>query len=317
MLKVGLIGVGGISGAHIPAWDAMEDVELCALCDVRPEMMEPYKDSKRCYTSFEELLDKEDLDILDICLPTYLHADFAIAAMERGIHVLCEKPISLKLEDVKRVYAAAEKNNVRFMVAHVLRFWKEFEIFKSLVDNGTYGKVLSGCMSRLNVCPGWSFENWMKDENRSGLVSYDLHIHDLDFLVYVFGDPKDFVLRRCKRPEQDYLNVTYDYDGFFINCEASWYAGCLPFNAGFRFQFEQAVVTFENGELTAYPLEGDPVKLTELKDTDTSVIGLSDLGPYANEIRYFADHVKAGTTPDRVKPEELETVIRLLDSFKK
>ena len=70
----------------------MEDTELVAICDIRPERMEPYPD-KRHYIDFDEMLQNEELDILDICLPTYLHAVFAIKAMERGIHVICEKPI--------------------------------------------------------------------------------------------------------------------------------------------------------------------------------------------------------------------------------
>ena len=119
MLKVGLVGVGGISGAHIPAWEEMENAELVALCDIRPERMEKYS-NKRCYTDFDEMLANEEFDILDICLPTYLHADFAVKAMEKGINVVTEKPISLKEEDVERIYSTAEKNNVKFMVAHVL-----------------------------------------------------------------------------------------------------------------------------------------------------------------------------------------------------
>lgn len=70
MLKVGLVGVGGISGNHIPAWEEMENAELTALCDVRPERLEMYP-GKRHYTDFEEMLKSEQLDILDICLPTY------------------------------------------------------------------------------------------------------------------------------------------------------------------------------------------------------------------------------------------------------
>jgi UDP-N-acetylglucosamine 3-dehydrogenase len=104
MLKVALVGVGGISGAHIPAWESMDDAELVAICDIRPERMENYPD-KRHYTDFDEMLEKEDVDILDICLPTFLHADFAVKAMEKGINVICEKPISLKREDVQRVYS--------------------------------------------------------------------------------------------------------------------------------------------------------------------------------------------------------------------
>ncbi|MBR3299924.1 MAG: Gfo/Idh/MocA family oxidoreductase, partial [Clostridia bacterium] len=104
MLKVGLIGVGGISTAHIPAWEGFEDAELVALCDIRKEQMEKYGD-KRCYTDFDDMLNNEDLDILDICLPTYLHPEYAIKAMEKGINVVCEKPISLNREDVKKIYA--------------------------------------------------------------------------------------------------------------------------------------------------------------------------------------------------------------------
>ena len=134
MLKIGLVGVGGISGAHIPVWEQMEDAELICLCDIRPERMENYKDTKHCYTDFDEMLANEKIDILDICLPTYLHADFAVKAMEKGINVITEKPISLKEEDVERVYSTAEKNNVKFMVAQVLRFWPEYLILKEIYD---------------------------------------------------------------------------------------------------------------------------------------------------------------------------------------
>lgn len=131
MLKVALVGVGGISGAHIPAWESMDDAELVAICDIRPERMEKYPD-KRHYTDFDEMLEKEDVDILDICLPTFLHADFAVKAMEKGINVICEKPISLKREDVQRVYSTAKNNNVCFMIAQVLRFWPEYEVVKHI-----------------------------------------------------------------------------------------------------------------------------------------------------------------------------------------
>ncbi len=95
MLKIGLVGVGGISGAHIPAWNAMEDTTLTAICDIRPERMEPYLEPHH-YTSIDEMLEKEELDILDICLPTYLHVPTAVKAMKKGIHVLSEKTHFLK-----------------------------------------------------------------------------------------------------------------------------------------------------------------------------------------------------------------------------
>ncbi len=312
MLKVGLVGVGGISGAHIPTWEAMEETALVAICDVRPAQMEKYPE-KRQYTDLDEMLEKEELDILDICLPTYLHAEVAIKAMNKGIHVLCEKPISLKEEDVTRVYDAAHKNNVKFMVAQVLRFWPAYELVKSFYDNGTYGKLLSGVMSRISRIPQWSWDGWMQDEDRSGLTPFDLHIHDLDFMVYAFGKPCDSTVHRSKRPEQDYFCATYTFEnGAFIHAEAAWYAGCLPFKSSFRFQFEKAIISNENGCLTAYLDNGEQVTLDGNEATNSGVIDLPTTDAYGNEIRYFTDCVLHNKPVEKVKADELETVLHYL-----
>ena len=113
------------------------------------------------YPSIDEMLEKEELDILDICLPTYLHVPTAVKAMKKGIHVLSEKPISLKEEDIELAYSTAKENNVCFMIAQVLRFWPEYELIKELYDSGKYGKLLSGYMGRLGSYPTWSWDNWM------------------------------------------------------------------------------------------------------------------------------------------------------------
>lgn len=309
MLKVGLVGVGGISGAHIPAWQSMEDVELVALCDVRPEQMTRYPELRQ-YTDMDDMLAKEQLDILDICLPTYLHADAAVKAMERGIHVLSEKPVSLKTEDVHRLYETAKRNNVRFMVAQVLRFWPEYVYLKEIYDSGRYGKLLSGRMARLGHMPGWSWDNWMKDESRSGLVPFDLHIHDLDFMVYTFGKPKQVSSFRARRPDQDVFTAVYQFDGFYVDSEATWYAAPYPFHASYRFQFEKALIVLD-GALTVYEVDGKTFTVNA-DGGETGGIELPPTNAYANEIRYFADCVKAGRDADRVKEEELETVVKIL-----
>ena len=314
MLKVGLIGVGGISGAHIPVWESMEDVELTALCDIRQERMEPYPE-KHHYTKLDEMLKNEKLDILDICLPTYLHADYAVRAMEKGIHVLCEKPVSLKSEDVERVYSTAHRMQVSFMVAHVLRFWPEYMLLKELYDTQKYGKLLSGYMSRVSQTPPWSWDNWMKDENRSGLVPFDLHIHDLDFLVYAFGKPEKVNSNRIKRPEQDCINAVYEYPEFYIATESAWYAGAYPFEARYRFQFEKAVVSFENGKCMIYEENGQITDLTEGATGDTGDINLPKSDAYGNEIRYFTDCVLEKKFPEVVKAEELSAVLEILHNL--
>lgn len=314
MLKVGLIGVGGISGAHIPVWESMEEVELTALCDIRQERMEPYP-KQHHYSDLDEMLKNEELDILDICLPTYLHADYAVRAMEKGIHVLCEKPVSLKPEDVERVYSTAHRMHVNFMVAHVLRFWPEYMLLKELYDTQKYGKLLSGYMSRVSQTPPWTWDNWMKDESRSGLVPFDLHIHDLDFMVYAFGKPEKVNSNRIKRPEQDCINAVYEYPEFYIETESAWYAGAYPFAARYRFQFERAVVSFENDKCMIYEDNGQITDLTEGATGDTGAINLPKSDAYGNEIRYFTDCVLEKKFPEVVKAEELSAVLEILHNL--
>lgn len=314
MLKVGLVGVGGISGAHIPGWLALDGVELVALCDVRPEQMQKYPDIRQ-YTDFDEMLKNEELDILDICLPTFLHVEYAIKAMEKGINVLCEKPISLNRDDVKRVYEVAEKMGVKFMVAHVIRFWREYEFVKSVYESGKYGKLLMGKMNRLSAFPRWSWDNWMRDEARSGFVPYDLHIHDLDFMVYAFGKPQKINSRRNKSDIQDYINVTYDFGDFYINAESSWFAGSYPFTAQFRFLFENAIISNEGQGLKIYENNGNVVSLEEAATGDTGEINLPKSGAYAEEIAYFTDCVMNNKMPEKVKADELEIVIDILNNL--
>ena len=314
MLKIGLVGVGGISGAHIPAWEEMADAELVALCDIRPERMEKFTD-KRCYTDFDEMLANEEFDIIDICLPTYLHADFAVKAMEKGINVITEKPISLKEEDIDRVYKTAEKNNVKFMVAQVLRFWPEYELLKEIYETKKYGKLLSGTMTRLGCYPKWSWDGWMMDEKRSGLVPFDLHIHDLDFMVYAFGMPKVAHQFRSKLPDQDFISISYDFGDFQLNSEASWYATSYPFTAEFRFQFEDAVVANENGKMLIHLRDDQRIDLSEDAEGETGDINLPKSDAYANEIRYFADCVINNTPVEKVQPEELRCVLNILNNL--
>lgn len=313
MLKVGLVGVGGISKAHINAWERMEDMELVALCDVQPEKLAPYE-NKRCYTDYDRMLQAEDLDILDICAPAFLHTGFSLKALEQGIHVVCEKPLSLNPEDARLIYETAEKNGVKFMVAQVVRFDRNYQILKKLYDDQTYGKLLSLSMRRLCQLPGWSHNNWMKQKEKSGLAAFDMHVHDLDFCVYAFGAPKNAIRHRTNAPGQDYVHAVYEYDDFIVSAEAAWFATPYPFNAGFRAQFERAMLECGYGKFTLYEADGTVVDLLEAAN-GPAIINLPPSNGYYNELRYFADCVRDNLPQDIVKAWEVETVLTLAKAF--
>lgn len=304
MLKVGLVGGGAISRTHISAWESMENVELVALCDIRTELLTKYV-GKKLYADYEEMLGKEQLDIVDICLPTFLHVECALKAIEKGIHVLCEKPLSLNKEDVKKVYDAAKAHQVKFMTAHVVRFMPEYAMLKTIYEDGRYGKLLSGTMYRFNRMQKRSWNSWLCDKEKSGLIPFDLHIHDCDFLVHAFGEPKSVVARRAQAGDQDVLNIMYEYPEFFVSAEAAFYCAGYPFAAGYRFQFEHALLEYKDGTCMVYEKDGTIVNMS-------AKIAPDDKSGYANEIRYFADCVAKDKSPEMVKPEELEIVIELL-----
>lgn len=316
MLKVGMVGMGGISRAHVGGWLQIPEAKIIAVCDIREENVNEAaeKTGGKAYLDFDEMLANEQIDILDICLPTYLHADFAVKALEKGIHVLSEKPISLKLSDVKRVYSAAEKTGKNFMVAQVVRFWREYVCLKEAYDSGRYGKLLSGHMTRLGSTPKWSWDGWMRDPQRSGMVPFDLHIHDLDFMIYAFGTPKSMSCHRAGNANQDYFEAIYQYDDFFISGEAAWFDANYKFQCAFRFQFEEAVMELCDGVLTIYHKNGE-VETLDKETGPENGINLPQSNAYYNEIRYFVDCVLEGKPCDKVKPEELETVLKLIDQL--
>ena len=310
MLKVGVVGLGGISVAHLNGWENIDGAEVVAVCDIRAEKLAEHP-GKRCYQSFDEMLEKEKLDIVDVCVPTYLHIEFSLKALNKGIHVVCEKPISLHAEDVAKVYDAAQKNGVKFMVAQVVRFMLPYDYLKEVFSSSKYGKLLSGTMSRIGPYPKWSYNNWMLDESLSGLVPYDVHIHDLDYLVYAFGKPCGVSAKRAKSTGGvDYLNATYDYGDFFINVEGSWYDAPFPFSYSFKFQFENAVLAHSSdGKFIIYEKDGTVLDLTPGAVNDNGDIGLPASNAYEDELRYFFTCVKEGRPADKIKPEELTAVL--------
>lgn len=315
MIKVGLIGVGGMGGCHRDVYKKMEDVQLVAIADIRTEMAKEKAadDSIHIYSSIEELLEKETVDYVDICTPSYMHADMAIYALEKGVNVLCEKPMVLNSADGERVLAAAKKSGKSFMTAHVVRFMKPYMYLRQIINSKELGNPLHITMSRVSATPKWSWDSWMLSKERSGLTPIDLNIHDVDYMQSVFGMPKSIssVYSEIKN-DTDFIVTNYIYDGFVVTTEATWYNTDIPFAASFRAVFENGTVVLKGGKLYK---NNEEVALDSDEDstaTDTGInIGKAD--GYDGEIRYFVDCLKSGTAPCFVTPESSLDSVKLIE----
>jgi len=197
VLKVGLIGLGFMGSTHLENYLRLEaegvPVKLVAICDIDEEKFKGKAvtgnietgsskvDFSRfeLYTDIDEMLNKGGFDYIDIALPTYLHAEVTIKALNKGYHVLCEKPMAMNSEECAKMIEAAKKAGKTLMIAQCLRFWPEYEYLKECVDSGRYGKVISGYFFRGGTTPIWSHDNWLLQNEKSGGCLMDQHIHDV------------------------------------------------------------------------------------------------------------------------------------------
>ena len=146
-LRGGVVGCGSVSNLlHIPTLTALRSAELVAVCD-RTEMLAA-KSAKRFripryYSVFSEMLEREDLDFVNICTPPKTHSSLALLAMKRGLHVLVEKPMALELDEADKMLIASKKNNVKLCVMHNFLFNRAFQRTLNLVKAGAVGDLLA------------------------------------------------------------------------------------------------------------------------------------------------------------------------------
>jgi len=299
MMKVGLIGCGFMGGMHAACYGALAPlgVKVTAVADVRPDFAAKLADENTAvYATGMELIEKADVDVVDICLPTHLHTAHAVAAMKAGKHVFVEKPICVKDEEMELLLATEQETGGKVRVGQVIRQWTEYVWLKEAVDSGVYGKVLHGQFRRLSSLPTWAWENWLHQVDKSGGVAVDMHVHDVDFVRYILGEP-DIVKAHAYRDEKgviQQINALLGYgSNVSISVEAGWnYPADFPFTADFRVKFEKATVVNAGGTLTVYPNEGGAVqpKLAEEFQGDNDIGGnISSLGGYYNELKYFVE----------------------------
>ncbi len=313
MTKVALIGIGGMGFNHFKQYAKLEDVKVIAVADVRTDMAkEKVEDeSIHIYDSMEALLANETPDMIDICTPSYMHADMSIKALELGYHVVCEKPMALSSADTARMKAAAEKSGKQFMIAHVVRFMTPYMYLKKIIDSGELGKPVHIDMKRLSAVPKWSWEDWMRDTKKSGATPIDLSIHDIDFVQYVFGEPKlvNGVHRKLKN-NSDYIVSNMVYDDFAVTVTGAWYSCDFKFTAEYTAVFENGCVKCSNGEIIK---NGEKIELeTESVNEDTG-INISGADGYLGELKYFIECMKQRIKPEKVTPESSEASVRLVE----
>ena len=176
MLRVGLIGCGFMGTMHANCYKNLEDVELVAFADLRREKAEELAKGTNAalYSDGKDLIENAEVDVIDICLPTYLHAEYALLAMEKVKYVFVEKPVTLTVRESKALLKKQAETGAEVQVGQVIRFWDEYVALKNILDEGKYGKVVNANFRRLSPRPTWGWNNWLLDTALSGGAGSEL-----------------------------------------------------------------------------------------------------------------------------------------------
>jgi len=258
-------------------------------------------------------------DIVDICLPTALHRKYTEMAFDANANVICEKPFALDLIDAKAMMGAAKKADRLLMIAHCLRFSREYCYLKELIDKNTLGRLLQLNMYRNTSVPTWSEGNWLGDVSKSGGVPMDLHIHETDMVVYLLGRP-DAVTSSGTAMN---ISTMYHYPQTTVVTSASWNMDkSYPLTGGFDAVFEKGSAIHKDGKITLFDGSG-VLKTIDIgafaKQYNAFSMELSQ-NVYQNELQYFINCVKNKKEPKLSQPSDsvlsLQVVLAEIESMK-
>jgi predicted dehydrogenase len=319
-MRIGVIGLGFMGSTHLKAWRNVARAQITAVSSHDEKKLTgdltgvggnlgsageklDFSEMKK-YRTTEELIADPDIDAVDICLPTSLHALTTLAALRAGKHVLVEKPMALNGQECDQLIAEAKKQKKLLMVAQVLRFIPAYRALAAALESGDYGKVRAALFRRRCAAPAWS--GWQAEPSQSGGGVFDLLIHDVDFCLKLFGAPQ-------------FISATgyEDLAGGIDSLTANLHYGDIPsvvvtggwhHKKSYPFSMQYTIVTdgatfefnFPPGDVTIYRADGEfkPMKLPEQDGFEA-------------ELEYFLHCCETGANPALCPPEDSATAVKL------
>ncbi len=279
MIRVALIGAGGMGRVHLRCYRDNPAAKLVALCDVsapslrdagcialrkNPANPEPLDlTGVGIHEHYQEVLERDDVDLVDICLPSRLHAPVSIAALRAGKHVFCEKPMAMSTEECRQMEQAWRDSGRQLIIGHSLRYMPQYVEAHKVIASGRFGTPLYARFERYGGRPLGSYNNWLTCAAESGGVVLDLHIHDIDTAHWWFGRERAihaFGVFQDDLPVQ--VDSLWHYPGGpQIHLHAGWdVSPSTPFRFAFHVMLERGSVMYDSSvdsdSIRLYPADG-------------------------------------------------------------
>lgn len=227
-VRIGLIGAGAIAQTYLQAFKAIHEAKLVAVVDVRPQVAAATAEAFNCasFTSYRELADANLCDAVIICTPPDTHPDITAWFLERGINVLCEKPLAIGPEQARTMFEAAANSTAMLTMASKFRYVDDVIRAKSLIDSGLIGDVIlfeNAFTARVDMHKRWNADPLVS----GGGVLIDNGTHSVDIMRYFLGPLKEIQVIEGKRvqdiPVEDTVRMyVRSQSGVMGTVDLSW-----------------------------------------------------------------------------------------------
>jgi predicted dehydrogenase len=330
MVRLAVAGLGFMGSTHIQALRSVPGAALAAVVSEderklagdlssisgnlnRPGEKLDFSAAKK-YRKLEEALTDPEIDAVDLCLPTHLHAPASVAALRAGKHVLVEKPMALTVAEAAAMIEAARESGKTLMVAQVLRFWADYQPLIEARRSGSLGEARGFVFRRRCAAPQWG--KWLQDPAKGGGGVFDLLIHDVDMCIHLFGVPEAVSATGYEDLAAgiDLITANLHYPGIgSVIVTGGWHhPKAYPFSMEYTASFQGGTIEFSTAGRAATLYDaGGGEKALDVPAVDG----------FAAELAYFVDCVAGGRAPERCRPAEsaqaVAVTLRMLESRKR
>jgi len=318
------VGLGFMGVTHIKAYLQLKAARIVAVCDsVRLPVNGVLAGvagnvtgsgdldlgrKLKVYRALAEVLADPEVDLVDLCVPTPLHPAQAIAALKAGKHVLCEKPLALNSAEARKIVRAAQSAAGFFMPAMCMRFWPGWSWLKQVVDEKPYGQIQAARFRRMSPMPGWSKATYGSGIQTGGAL-FDLHVHDTDFVQFLFGQPASVFSSGVTRDGNsvDHVVTQYNYRGGpAVYAEGSWLLNG-NFSMSYTVLCERATLDFDSAR------GAEALVVTEAGKKPRVIKPVGSDG-YTGEIRHMLEAIQSDKAPQVVTAMEGLSAVQICEA---
>jgi predicted dehydrogenase len=328
-VNIAVVGLGFMGVTHLRAYQQVPAARIVAVCDavrlpvngILAGVAGNIKKSDdinlgpavKVFRKLEEVLADAEVTLVDLCTPTPLHREQAIAALKAGKQVLCEKPLARTSAAAREILQAESVAPGFLMPAMCMRFWPGWSWLKEVVEQNRYGQVLAARFRRISEMPGWSKQGTYSSAGADlGGALFDLHIHDTDFVQFLFGRPRRVFSTGVTDAAGSINHVVTQYvypGGPAVSAEGGWLL-TKGFNMGYTLHCERATLDFDlsrGANAMQVIEEGQPPRFVTYDGPDG----------YGEEIRYLVECAQAGRRPTVVTAQDGVTALEICEAEEK